>query len=90
MILSKWIIKYYVDDEKTKLLFSKEYKNVKEILKDWIGLSRNFLYDFPRWQEKGILNSNSRKKKSIEKYKKLEIIKTTYHSAGNVVQSFSL
>jgi len=76
MIKSNWLIKVYYDDNKTKLLFEKEYKNVKEITQDFKGLTRNFLYDFGRWQKNGVCTENSRKKKCLEKYKRLIIIKT--------------
>ena len=39
-----WTISIYFDDEKTKLMFEKEYKNVNEIIKEF-KLSKYFLYD---------------------------------------------
>ena len=91
MIKSKWIINIYTNEDKNFLLFSKEYNKVDDILIDFKGLTRNFLYDFPRWNRNNILTKNSRKKKSIEKYKNLEIIKTRILKDGTLkTQKFSL
>ena len=91
MIITKWIIKVYFDNEKKKLLFEKNYNSVKDILKDFKGLKRDFLYDCCKNERYGFTNKISRKFKSLEKYRKLEIIKTTFKKDGSSKTSlFSL
>jgi len=80
MIKATWLINVYIDDAKTKLLFTKKYNSVKEITTDFKGLTRNFLYDFNRWK----LNLKSRKQKSIEKYRRVEIIKSRKLKDGTI------
>ena len=83
MIKNNWKISVFYDDEKTKLLFTKEYKNVKEITKDF-NLTRNFLYDFSRWQKNGVCLSTSRKQKCIQKYKRIIIEKSRKLKDGTI------
>lgn len=91
MIITKWNIKVYFDNQKTILLFEKNYNNVKEILKDFKGLKRDFLYDCCKNERYGFTNKISRKFKSLEKYRKLEIRKKTFKKDGSFKESlFSL
>ena len=43
MKTATWIIELYSDDEKTQLLFKKQYNNVQDITLDWSGLKKLIL-----------------------------------------------
>ena len=63
-----WTIELYYDatKEPSKLLYKKQFNSVKEIKQHgFIGLSTNFLYDFERKLNNGLLKSNPSKKKKM-------------------------
>ena len=78
-----WIIRYYFDDEKEKLLFKREYKNIMEIQEDF-NLGKSFLYECCNEDK---YKSNSRKSKIIQKYKRLTIEKRTFDKQNNYISS---
>lgn len=75
----KWNIKVYYDDKKTNLLFESNFDSVAEMHRNGFKLKRDLLYDFTRKIEEGCLRKNSKKKKSLEKYKRLIITKYYYN-----------
>lgn len=75
----KWNIKLYYDDKKTNLLFEKDFESVAEIHRQGFKLKRDLLYDFTRKIEEGCLKKDSKKKKCLEKYKRLIITKYYYN-----------
>ena len=82
-----WTIELYFDNTKqpNQLLFKKQFNSVKEIKEyGFVGLSSNFLYDFERKLNNGLLNpSTSKKKKSLEKYKRFIITKEYWNRDGS-------
>lgn len=80
-----WTIKLYSDDEKTKLLFEKDYKNVNEIVKDF-KLSKNFLYNSCRKDK--YRNDSVRKNYVNKKYNRMSIIKQSFTKNGTKINSF--
>jgi|TARA_R110000823_G_scaffold192052_1_gene323738 hypothetical protein len=74
-----WTISIYFDDEKTKLMFEKEYKNVNEIITEF-KLSKYFLYDC--CLEK-TFKRNTRKRNVLNKYKRIKIQKKLFTKSGD-------
>ena len=83
---SSWKITIYFDDEKTKILFSKEYNNTFDLMTD-LNLSKTFLYNCCRNDK---YKSESRKcKHTNKKYNRLKIIKETFSKDGSsIISSF--
>lgn len=75
MKTATWIIELYSDDEKTQLLFKKQYNNVQDITLDWSGLKKEFLYNCM----KPARVNNIRKNKTYYKMKRIKITKTTHY-----------
>lgn len=77
-----WTISLFFDDEKSKLMFKKDYNKVDDIIKDF-KLSKTFLYNCCR-KDKYI--ENSRKDKSTsKKYNRMKIEKKTFNKDGSFV-----
>jgi len=76
-----WSISLYSDDEKTNLLFIKDYNNISEIQKEF-KLNKSFLYECC---SKKKYNTNSRKINTLKKYKRLLINKKTYKKSGEYI-----
>jgi len=78
-----WLIKIFFDDEKKNLMYQEEFESVKAVRKKFVGLKRDFLYDFQRKKACGLLDiKTSRKKKCLIKYKRMIIVKTTFGEDG--------
>lgn len=81
---SIWSISLFFDDEKSKLMFKKDYNNVDSIVKDF-KLSKTFLYNSCR---KDKYKEKSRKDKLIsKKYNRIKIEKKTFNKDGSFVFS---
>tara|TARA_S200002703_G_scaffold23179_1_gene19981 strand:- start:178 stop:441 length:264 start_codon:yes stop_codon:yes gene_type:complete len=78
-----WLISLYFDDEKTILMFQKEYKNILEIKKEF-NLGKSFLYECCNNKK---YKKDSRKSNILEKYKRLTIEKKTFDKQGNFIKS---
>ena len=75
----KWNIKLYFDDDKTNLLYESDFDSVAEMHRSGLKIKRDILYDFTRKIEEGCLKKNSKKKKSLQKYKRIIITKYFYN-----------
>lgn len=80
-----WTIELFYDNNKQKLLFKKQFDSVKQIKEyGFVGLSSNFLYDFERKLNCGLLNlDTSKKKKCLIKYKRFIITKQYFNKDGS-------
>lgn len=78
-----WLISLYFDDEKTNLMFQKEYNNILEIKKEF-NLGKSFLYECCGNKK---YNSNSRKSNILNKYKRLKIEKKTFNKDGDFINT---
>tara|TARA_S200002703_G_scaffold10939_1_gene10094 strand:- start:4704 stop:4940 length:237 start_codon:yes stop_codon:yes gene_type:complete len=77
----------YFDEERTKMLFQKEYNNILEIKKDF-NLGKSFLYECCNKEKYKV---NSRKSKMLNKYNRLSIERKTYDKHGNYkITSFNV
>ena len=74
-----WLISVYFDDDKIKLLFQKEYKNILEIKKEF-NLGKSFLYECCGNKK---YNKGSRKANILKKYKRISIERKTFDREGN-------
>ena len=81
-----WKITIYLDDEKTKMLFEKEYKNTDEVIKDF-NFSKTFLYNCCR---KDKYRNDSRKlKHTNSKYNRMKIMKISKRKDGDIINYFN-
>tara|TARA_R110002012_G_scaffold249584_3_gene427177 strand:- start:1492 stop:1734 length:243 start_codon:yes stop_codon:yes gene_type:complete len=64
-------IQFFSDDDKTKLLYKKNFKSCDEIIKDGFNISKSFLYK---------CTSSKYKHNSSDKFKRMRIIKTTFYN----------
>jgi len=92
MYYVKWIIKLFVDEQRTKLLFARAYPSVKELCHDFKGISKHFIYDLERNKKKGRLNKKGRKSKYLKgKYENFEIWKIKKDKFENkTIQCFTI
>ena len=67
----KFTVQFFTDDDKTKLLYKKDFKSCDEIIKDGFNISKSFLYK---------CTSNKYNHNSNNKFKRVRIIKTTFYN----------
>lgn len=64
-------VQFFTDDDKTKLLYKKDFGSCDEIIKDGFNISKSFLYKCTSPNYNHICS---------DKFKRMRIIKTTYYT----------